>query len=347
MKAPVLTLYTKSLVLLIPLLLLMISFVVIDPFCIIHKRSGPYQTSDDFISTELYLNNTKHKNYNSFVFGNSKALAFRAENWLPHIKQGLVFKFAVPGESIFNIYNKVKLVLEKGDSIKHALVIIDNAMLSNFRNTSEFLQGPVYKHHPYTQDENWLTFYGDYFGFYLADGFFAEAISRYLSDSKEPKEILDTKDFTKGSKNYDSLSNEFYLGDLEIEICQLGFRGYFEKHFKTNENTGISALRNKVVLNREDAEYLRAIKKMFDSQNADYKIIAGPVWRKEGMPEEICKELRTIFNNETFYDYSKDKRFVYDSTLFYEKAHYRPIAGARILNEVYEDSVTYGKKVCY
>lgn len=324
--------YVKSLLLFLPLLLIILSFLFFDPFGIVHIKSPAYETSGDYQTTKLYLNNTKQVNYNSFIFGNSKTLAFRSEDWKRHV-QGNFYKFGAPGESIFNIYNKVQLIEKEGDTLKNALLVIDLAMINNYMNKSPYLQGPVYKHHPYTQDESWLTFYGSFFKYYLTDGFFVKVIKARLLATPT---AIEKADFLKARDSFDSITNEFYLSALEKEIQDKGFLGYYQNHaseFKTTSTKSSSI--DLPRLNAGDKNYLSEIREVFDRHHCNYRIIIGPVLNGNSFPKNILNELENIFGAPSVYDYSSYTKISRDSSYYYEQSHYRPIAGAIILDEIY------------
>ena len=324
--------YVKSLLLFLPLLIILLSFLFLDPFGIVYLKNSAYETSGDYQTTKLYLNNTKQVNYNSFIFGNSKTLAFRSEDWKRHV-QGDFYKFGAPGESIFNIYNKIKLIEKEGDTLKNALLVIDLAMINNYMNKSPYLQGPVYKHHPYTQDESWLTFYGSFFKYYLTDGFFVKVIKESFLATPA---VVEKTDFLKTQDSFDPSTTEFYLSALEKEIQDKGFFSYYQNHaseFKTTPTrTNSEHLPN---LNEGDKNHLFEIKQVFDNHHCNYKLIIGPVLNGPAFPKNILNDLKNIFGAASVYDYSNTIRISRDSSYYYEQSHYRPIAGALILDEIY------------
>jgi len=334
--------YGKALILFLPLLSIMASFIIIDPFGIIHSDNPKYEGSDDYYATELYLRNTKKIAYNAFVFGNSKSMAFLSTDWKKYVKDGVFFKFGVPGESIYNVYNKINLIDEKGDSLKNVILVLDAAMILNWKNTSSHLQGPVYKHHPLTQGESWLTFYAAFFKYYLSDFFFLNVIKEGLF-SKEAK--TKGNDFLQTKKVFNSNTNEFFLSDVENEIQNQGYLNYYKKHeleFKTPSSQTDS--HNKIELHELDKQYLKEMKLLFEKHKCNYKIIIGPVWKNNPMPIEVKEELERICGKDRVFDFSDFEMINNDSTYFYERSHYRPIAGNLILNKIY--SINDTSKVC-
>jgi len=330
----ILKIYFKIFILLLPLLLIVASFLIFDPFGIIHVDEPKYESSGDYQTTRLYLKNTRHIDYNSFIFGNSKTLAFTSNHWKKHVKNGVFYKFGAPGESIFNIYNKIRLIAEKGDRLDNALFVLDLAMIKNCNNRSPTLRGPVYKHHPYTQDENWLTFYASFFTYYLADYFFIRVINEELF--KHGEQTTPIKNFLLTKEDYNKNTNEFYLRNLEEEIISKGFSEYYKAHenqFKVHKNSDNSQIR----LKEQDIYFLSEINKELIMQKCKFKIILGLNLKDERCPAEIVTELNRIFGPKNVFDYSIPSKITTDSSYYYEHSHCRPVAGELILDEIYGD----------
>ena len=81
-----------------------------DPFKII-KTYDNYSNNlkvipnRDFISTEVYLKNRKIYHYNSFIFGSSRTMAYKTNDWRKYIDStSRPFLFDASGESLFGIY---------------------------------------------------------------------------------------------------------------------------------------------------------------------------------------------------------------------------------------------------
>ncbi len=323
------------------MVILLLSFIIIDPFGLIHNKKIVSETSDDFLSTELYLKNTKNIPYNAFIFGNSKTLAFRSKDWQKYVKDTLIaFKFGCPGESINNIYKKIELITKMGDTIKQALIVLDEGLFLNVNNRHKSYFGPVYKHHWKTTDESILDFYFTYFKFYLKDLNFIKYIdysifNKYRNYMKGVISITnEDKIGTKSERN--SLTNEFYFSDIESEIEKLGFDTYYKRHqnlFSVTQKNNNST--SNILIETEDIEYLKQIKKLLVEEGAKYKIIISLAFDQQKMNELNIKLLTEIFGKENVFDFSGKNEIAADSSFFYERLHFRPIAGDLLLKKVY------------
>ncbi len=335
------TLYTKIFIVSTPFILVVISFIIIDPFGVIHNKSPLSETSGDYLSTELYLKNKNSIPYNAFIFGNSKTLAFRSEDWKKKIKDSIVvFKYGCPGESIYNIYNKIKLIKNNNGNLKYALIILDAAIFANYKNQSKSYLGPVYKHHWLTSNESRLDFYGTYFKFYLSDFSFIKMIDYSLFKKYRlyMKGVITNREANTNvlqTENIDTVTNEFFLSDLENEISKNGYSSYYENHKAEFIFEKSKTPDKEVVIQKEDIEFLKEIKQLFDKDTTEFKIIIGPLYTKQNFPEPITMVLDDIFGKDKVFNFSGNNRISADSVNYYEKSHYRPIAGSLILDSIY------------
>ena len=328
----------KLVVLLSPLLFLMLTYVIIDPFAVVYKTSSVYEPSIDYKVTKQYLSNTKERAYNSFIFGNSKTLAFEGNCWKNFTGNSAIFDYGTPGESIKNIYHKIKLIDKLNDSLKNVLLILDEQIIRNFNNTTNYLQGPVYKHHPLTANESYVDFFFFFFKCYLSDFKFIETLKMALNGKSEvDADFL----FTEKNKNFNALTCEFGMTKQEQEIEKNGFAVYYQKHqlefgnAQASSNTLINKSSN-LSLRVEDLKRLHEIKTLFVKHQTSYKVILGPVYASNAFPKVSLIELEQIFGEENVFNFSDPNSAYSDSTCFYERTHYRTKVGCDILQTVYD-----------
>lgn len=341
MKKEIFKLYKYIFIISLPFIILTCTFLITDPFGIIHNETPLSEPSGDYLATQRYLNNTKSIEYNAFVFGNSKTLAFTSADWKQILKDSLVFyKFGCPGESIYNIENKVKLILNSGDKIKYAIILLDGQIINNVRNTDKYLSGPVYKHHWLTSNETFVSFALSYYKYYINNFNFIKFFDYQITGKYKPymEGVITaaTKDQSvlETSETH-TLTNEFYLTELEKEIATNGFQNYYLNHSK--EFSGSKALSKKEPsVSEEDLESLENIKQMFDASQTNYKIIIAPDYNKISVSSWSLSQLRKIFGNSNVFDYSGNNDLAADSTNFYERTHFRPLVGRYILERVYD-----------
>ena len=319
----------------VPVFLLIFSFVFFDPFFMFHY-DRPWakvekSRNDDFRTVDTYLKYNDSLQYNAFLFGNSKTLAFLSTDWKKFIgKEKSIYKFGSPGESLLGIRKKLELIDKNNGKIDNALLILDTKILSNVNNTKPPSEGPVYLKGPLTSNNSLLDYYFKGFYFYLYDGFFVNYLMNL--DTQKPIEKLPNDKVLKNfmtMEEYKNLkySNEFLRWDSEQTF------DFFEIQDYTSKETDYQA--ENIFLDDIDKEHLQAIKTILEKHNTDYYIIFGP--------EYECNEslmnlqiFETIFKKERVKDYRSDENFCNKENLFYEPNHYRPVVGLEIMKLIYE-----------
>jgi len=84
-----------SVFLIIPFLALLVLYVKMDPFKVIKSYDSFYDANKnvwvalnkDFVSTTTFIKNSKHTNYNSFIFGNSRSVFYQIDDWKKYLQK--------------------------------------------------------------------------------------------------------------------------------------------------------------------------------------------------------------------------------------------------------------------
>ena len=78
----------KALFLASPILILLVIYLVIDPFKVIRTYSTYYQSGvpdyitldKDYVSSQTFLNNVSTYNYDSYILGDSRSIVFEIDD---------------------------------------------------------------------------------------------------------------------------------------------------------------------------------------------------------------------------------------------------------------------------
>ena len=124
-----------------PLLLLVLSYIVFDPFHILYAYADypdnyAKSLNRDRISTQMFLNNNPKYQYKSFIFGSSRSSVFYANDWGKYINDTNVFHFDASCETVSAIDAKLKYIDKAENSIKNALFVWDNSIFAYEQDTS-------------------------------------------------------------------------------------------------------------------------------------------------------------------------------------------------------------------
>lgn len=296
--------------------------------------------NDDANTFRIFNKNNQTHNFNAFVLGNSKTLAFLSVDWKKHIGQEhRVFKMGSPGESLLNIRKKLEYADVQGNHIDFAILILDRKVLKNTNNLNPEFSGPVYLKGPKSSNNNYLDYIGKGFYYFLYDGFFISYLKGIISsknnkavENKEPEHKWSFIEQYMTRDDFESLSigNEFYRWDTEYQI-----ESNPEKWIEQPPSTEIKANINPAILDSRDSMHLLAIKALFDKHNTSYKIIFGPEYSCLPINIEVVKAFESIFGSQYVSNFTSDLIYCNKPLNFYEPNHYRPQVGKQILDHIY------------
>ncbi|MCQ2289268.1 MAG: hypothetical protein MJZ74_09245 [Muribaculaceae bacterium] len=129
----------RTLIAVLPVIIFIGAYAVLDPFKVIHRYDELPQPNDTialgynqgFASIKaLERNLTAGHTYDSFILGSSISQAFSTSKWSTHLPQGAsVFHLDASEETVQGIVDKINYLHNNGIVMKNALIIIEEAML--------------------------------------------------------------------------------------------------------------------------------------------------------------------------------------------------------------------------
>ena len=319
----------------IPFLLLVIAYLWADPFKVIYHYDNYYEevgggaTNRGYVSTMNYLNKKDTYHYDSFIFGNSRSMYYRIEDWKKHIgNESNCYHFSESGGSINGIYYKMKLVDDCGEQLKNALIVMDVWMLKTLDNDGAlFIIPPAL-----VDNRNIIRFHLEHFVQWLklrflicwADYRLTGVFKDYMND------VL-----MRGGNNrfYDPVTNEEPRG-IEDSLMLAGSYYTDERMLEFGGQAGGSF--HAADLNiRERVESFEKMADILKRHHTDYKIIIGPMWDQKRLNPNDYDTLCRIFGKNNVYDLSGVNKWTVDFHNYYEYSHYTPKASAEILDSIY------------
>ncbi len=326
----------KILLVAIPLWLLIAVYYIFDPFKVIYDYSSYYKdnvrevpVNREYATTEIFLKNKASINYDSFIFGSSRSLAFRCTEWKKYIK-GIPFHYDASGESIFGISGKLKFLDSKKINIKNCLIIADSATLMVTANS----KGYSYIKHPLISGENKLSFQYEFLTTFLSNKFFipylASLFKISIPDFFEYPDIIDKKTF-----EYDKLTNDIIFGGADNDLSKNPpLYYYLKKDLFSRRDTSAREFVQPLITDKQII-ILTEMKTIFDKYNTDYKIVINPAYDQRYLNTADVKELKLIFGETKVFDYSGINEITNNISNYYEPEHCRPFVGEKILKEIY------------
>jgi hypothetical protein len=321
-----------SLVILIVVVTAILSYVYFDPFMVVKTYSN-YSYSEvipnrDYVSTEMFIKNSKRYNYNSFILGSSRTLGFQPKTWKKYLdRNDSPFSFDASGESIYGIYTKLRYLDSIHQPLKNVLIILCRD--ATFW-TSENPINHLGIKHPTTSRESRYDFHMTFFNAYLDPEFLHyfyqfKMTNTYLPSMKRHIEFRKIE--------YDSITNEICILDQEKEITETPIK-YYEKRdnlFYKRNGEQIDTMER---INSKQLMMLAEIKAILDRNKTNYKVILSPLYEQIKFSSEDFYTLKTLFK-ENLFDFTGKNKFTDSKINFYEDSHFRPIVGESIMDSIY------------
>ncbi len=321
---------------LLPVFTLVGYYAAMDPFRIIGEledsKLGQIASSDDYYGVERFLKNIESgTTYNTYVFGNSKTLAFTPED-LCNSTTCSYYNFGAPGESIRNIHDKIKLVLDQGQELSEVLLVLDHKVLMNKNNAHDDFKGPVYEHHPAVSQNTWLSFHINFFKYFIRDFSFFDILRWHLleDESRGIPGKISTRESVQ-SVVYDAQGN-FAIRNSAEEKIENNPDQYFSNIQSEMKKRASKTYALK--LSEKQVELLFGMNRMFEEHGTTYAVILGPYWQADLLKQQVLVTLSGIFGEVHVHDFTGRNEWNANINNWYESSHYRPKVGRAIIHQV-------------
>lgn len=322
--------------LLLPLIILVVLYVHFDPFQVVRKYSTyqytPVDLNRDYISTEIFLANRQEYDYNSFIFGSSRATAFSPDSWSEHLYERAVpFVFDATAESVFGIYTKLKFLDKEKTNIENVLIIFcRNACFKN-KNYNDHLRIK----HPKISGESWIKFHLVFFKAYCNFKFLLGYHS-YLITSKE-------NSFTHGivqnrGISVDYITNHITLFLWENELIEDSKKYYESRRDIFYEQKGERFEPDQKIEDNVMKMFVE-IRDILERNHSNYKVILSPIYDQVRFSVKDKDNLREIYGDH-LYDFTGKNFITENDTNWYETFHFRPFIADSIMNIIYSENNT-------
>ena len=322
----------------LPFGLLIVWYVLLDPFKVIWQYEVYYEPGDfvginrGYVSTMHYVNHKDIYHFDSFVFGNSRSIAFYEEEWRKYLsKSSVCYHFDESGGSVGGIFYKIRYINKNG-YLKNALLVVDYQLLSrNEQNGHLSFLPPILKDYQNIfafHRENFSAFYDLEFLRAFIDYKFSHVYKPYMGNLilKSPED----------KRNYNPVNNERLSWWRNEESIKRG-EYYDEDYIKIFEGKQFPDSVANVVINEERTEMLKAIKEIFNQQNTNYKIVISPLYNQIKLNPIDLQTLYDVFGKDNVFDFSGVNQWNKDYHNYYEDSHYRPCVANEIMKIVYNN----------
>lgn len=339
MKKGFLKLIISIIIASLPLLLLIVFYVITDPFKILHCYSSYYKNdvveipiNRDFASTEIFLMNHEKYSYDSFIFGSSRSLAFLCSDLTKHINCS-AFHYDANGESLFGVLGKLKLLQKKNVKINNCIIVLDSALALETKNST----GHTYIKHPLVSNESPIKFQYTFLSTYLSNNFFIPFICSklhiQLPKKLEYPDIFDIRTF-----EYNNINNDITFSSAEKEIAENPI-AFFSKDTAYFNRADPGKIRNyQQLIRTEQKEEFNEVKLILEKNNTKVIIIIYPDYNQVYFNQDDINFLKNLFGSANIYDFSGINKYTNDKKNYYDLLHCRSSVGKDILDRIYTNS---------
>jgi hypothetical protein len=324
-----------SIFILIPFVTMLAGYLYFDPFKVVYKYED-YGNSNvvlcrDYVSSQYYLDHKEECHYDSFIFGSSRTIGFKASAWKKYLdKKASVYTFDASAESIYGIHSKLKYIDRHNVKIKNVLIILCRDWMAVDKSID---YGHIFQKHPEFCEKNWVVFHGAMFKAYL-DIKFLFAFYKFQFSGV----------YTPSMKNY--LTNEpFLIASKTNEIIPLAVNPKYRNNMKQFVIDNDSIFYDRVGckmdsidrLNENNIVMLKEIKQILEKRKVNYKIVASPLYDQIRFSKKDKSVLNALFSTN-FYDYTGKNKYTNNKENYYEASHFRPNVGVSIFKEIYHNN---------
>lgn len=327
------------LLLCLPILALAIVYIVIDPFKVIWKYEAYYEPDDvihlnrGYVSAMQYINTKDSCKYNSFIFGNSKSIAYHEKEWKQYLPSSSVcYHFDEHGGAIGHLFHEIDYISRHGN-IDNALIVIDCGVLSRMGyDALLFKLCPALNH-----NKKYFSFQSAYFKAFYNIGFLRAYIDYMINKEYKPYmgDYIINRDGWWFEYSFYNLSNNEWTYVKHEESIARG--DYFDAkrvdgfHKTQQFPDSISA----VVIDDERLSLLKSIKERFDNHHTNYRIVISPDYDQIKINPSDLQCLNDVFGSQYVFDFTGVNKWTKDYHFYYDNAHYRSCVANDIMRLVY------------
>ena len=314
-----------------PLAASLIFYVISDPFSVLHRPIyGPgsaVSINRDFASTELYLRGQEGGRYDSFIFGNSRALAFMCDDWTRAMQrpEARCFHFDAWKESLYGVDAKVRLVDGLGASLTDVLVVLDGSVLAGVDADT----GPAFRKHPRLTGQSWIGFELDYLVDFYSNHFCLKYLDYTLFGRNRPYmgALFNAQNFTHRLD-----TNDQFFKLREQEIAREGDAYWSNRPAIFGPRTPSTS---PAVVREPQRRLLDEMAATFRRHGTRVRIVVSPLYDQIRIAPGDLETLRRTFGEASVADFSGVNSLTGDVHNYYEDSHYRPTVARAILGALY------------
>ncbi len=327
----------RSLVALLPVILLVAFYIVRDPFHVVKPYKGQVYPPGDtialttnwgFVTIESYEYFNPVNHFDSFIFGSSLSGYYRIKDWQRHLPaDARPFHFNASRETLYGILNKLYYLARHKVKIKHALIVMEDEMLMR-----RPLDGDVlFVQHPETASEvSWWKFHQLFFNAYRRP----EIVAYLIAPGAMTQRMLDDGYATTDIPTRIESINEGYYAWADSIIAVDPDQFFTPEHMAMYQRP-LKEMPCPDKITPQVESILRQIADVLTSMGTDYQIIIPPHYGYEAISSNDLYMMDAIFGMEHVHDYSHDPKLGSDLHYYYDDGHLIAAECAHLMDSAY------------
>ena len=332
------TRFIKTLVLFsLPFVLLLAAYIITDPFKVVWDYDNYYPTgksdgislNPSHVATRNYLKRQPREHYDAFIFGNSRSMYYPIADWQKHLPSGSrCYHFDAAAESLQGIWDKVRLIDDKGDSLRSVLFVCDADLLSRIQSPHWHLceSDPAL-----TGYSNWASFHWYNFRAFLNVRYLWALIDYRTFHTLRPY-MLKNHLLSEDLFNYNPQTNECDFQPMEEQIASGGY--YTPLRVSQFQDAQFPDSVSPSVLKTQHMRLLDSIANVFRKHHTQCHIIISPLYNQIRLNPSDVQALQERFGAQNVHDFSGPNPWNADYHNYFETSHYRTHVARQMLSQL-------------
>ena len=322
---PFTTFVLRTLVALLPVLLFVGLYLVIDPFRVVHRYDGISIAAGDtlermpnkrYVAIEGLRHYDPEHHFDSFIFGSSISSNFTVAAWKRHLPDSAsVYHFTAGAETLSGIRDELRYLFEGGYTVRHVMLVMEAEM---FHRPTRYEEMPFVPHYDVSPAISWLHFHRLHFNAFRDPYMFLYQLhpTRWLANK-----LLEDGKMTTVPSGRDEVTNEDSSYGLDTLIANNGDR-YYQERIPWLIDMQPQPNPMPLDIDETNSGVLREIAAMLRDHGVDdYIVIVPPRFRSQPLSPIDHMALCEIMGQQHVNDFSADSVLIHDLHSYYDGVH--------------------------
>ncbi|GAA6528721.1 MAG: hypothetical protein LKH27_05775 [Prevotella sp.] len=324
--------YLKCLALATPFILLIIIYMVKDPFMVVRNYHDydhdPVCQNEGEVSWMKYKEYRHQMHYDSFIIGASCTKAFPCNIWNKYI-HAHPYRMYSNSVGLGDLSMMLEALNEQsGQPIKHLLIITEVPMFANDAPKNDFMHIMP----PDVSHKSLITYQTTFLQGFFTPKFLIPYIKYLIAGKFTEQERGIINDYVPECTRY---TNDAILPQ-EKRISQCGENYWRQKFWQKAMDRHYRPTLEPPMISSIQIHNFRMIKSICQRHHTDLKLVISPNFKEQMMNPKDLAILHSIFGPNVVYNYADRKHLRMDNYHnFYDPYHYRISVGREIMREIY------------